>query len=405
MRLIQFQLTSFRNIPGLNISPSSGLNFFVGKNGQGKTSCIEAIAYLSSLRSFRGSTSEEMIQWNSDQSVIHGLVSPEVGDLQVDLRVTFQKENFRIKKLASINGKKLSSSGQYLLQRFGQIELGFHTIVFNPSDHQLIQGDPSGRRKYINQVLSAEQGDTIELISNYQRALEQRNRLLKDGLRPTNSQVLGFTDQLIPLGSEIILRRLQWFKSVHPHLKRHAALIAPRQPEISVEYESSVLDSNNGFQRVFTGQEEVPSLQILERNFREKFEFHSDKEGRTGTTIVGPHRDDWRILLGSRVLKGHGSQGEVRTSLLALKLSEIDSFQEKTGHQPVLLMDDFSSELDRERRNFLLSLVQSSPLQVFVTTTEWLPEYGGKVFNVEDGEVSEFHKLSPVAEEYKCLKN
>ncbi len=105
---------------------------------------------------------------------------------------------------------------------------------------------------------------------------------------------------------------------------------------------------------------------------------------------MGPHRDDWALILGHQPLKGFGSQGEVRSALIALKLSEIELFKKRTGHRPILLLDDFSSELDRDRREFLLSYLSETDLQVFVTSTEeppFSPEKGGKLFRVSDGQI------------------
>jgi DNA replication and repair protein RecF len=165
-----------------------------------------------------------------------------------------------------------------------------------------------------------------------------------------------------------------------------ASKIAPRQASLGVFYEPTFLDPRERFQRLFAGQEEAPSLHLLELRLMERIREVEGREMRLGTTLVGPHRDDWGIVIGGRDLKGHGSQGEVRTALLALKLSEIDSFQKKTGHRPVLLLDDFSSELDRERRLFLLNFLNETDLQVFVTTTEDAG-YPGQVFQVVEGRV------------------
>jgi len=120
----------------------------------------------------------------------------------------------------------------------------------------------------------------------------------------------------------------------------------------------------------FAGQGLLPSLELLEQAFWTRLSSLEDTEMRVRNSLVGPHRDDWTFFLGDPVLKGHGSQGEVRSALLALKLSEIELFRERTGHRPLLLLDDFSSELDRERRMFLLSFLSRTDLQVFVTSTE-----------------------------------
>jgi DNA replication and repair protein RecF len=160
--------------------------------------------------------------------------------------------------------------------------------------------------------------------------------------------------------------------------------IAPNQPKLSLFYKS------------FSGLSPTSSLQLLERSFREKLTELETAELRSGSTLVGPHRDDWSFTFGEHVLKGHGSQGEVRSALLALKLLEIELFQKRTGHQPILLLDDFSSELDQERRGFLLRYLMNTQLQVFVTTTEdsvALAMGVGKRFQVQEGKLKEWKDL------------
>jgi len=148
-------------------------------------------------------------------------------------------------------------------------------------------------------------------------------------------------------------------------------------------------DLNSGH---FAGQDPRPSVEILEQSFWTRLNALEEAELRTRSSLVGPHRDDWAFFLGDHVLKGHGSQGEVRSALLALKLSEIELFRERTGHRPLLLLDDFSSELDRERRSFLLRFLSETDLQVFITTTEdavaWVKPIG-KRFQVSNGLLAE----------------
>jgi len=145
-----------------------------------------------------------------------------------------------------------------------------------------------------------------------------------------------------------------------------------------------VFNNNNLSSLHFTGHGHLPSLNLLERFFWNKLNLLEAAELRSGHSLVGPHRDDWAFYLGSQALRGHGSQGEVRSALLALKLCEIDLFRIETGHRPLFLLDDFSSELDRERRAFLLRFLSESDLQTFVTTTED-PAFLGKKFRVSRG--------------------
>jgi DNA replication and repair protein RecF len=390
MYIRRLALKNFRNVQDAEFRPEPGLNFLVGSNGQGKTSWLEAIGLLGSLRSFRGSRTEELLKWDTPEGGVEAetysgpLENPWLTQLKVTLVKTPLGQHQRT---AWINSKSYRSGTHYLSQRFGSAELGFHTIVFNPSDHELIRGEPSARRKVLDQVLAAESLEYLEHLKRFHRVLEQRNSLLKQEGPIDRNLLTGFTEQLLPLSAWIVHARLDWLKRMGNPLQEAAHKIAPSQPPLGLFYEGTFLDPRERFQRLFAGQEEVPSLHILEQSLMARTREVEARELRVGTTLVGPHRDDWGIVIGGRDLKGHGSQGEVRTALLALKLSEIDLFRKKTGHRPVLLLDDFSSELDRERRLFLLNFLNETDLQVFVTTTEDAG-YPGQVFHVVEGRVT-----------------
>lgn len=389
MYIRRLRLKNFRNVGDAEFVPEAGLNFLVGANGQGKTSWLEAVGLLGNLRSFRGSHPEELLQWDrTEGSVIAETHSgPPHAPWKTELKVTLVRDAAgRHQQTAWINSKGYRSGTHYLSQRFGAAELGFHAIVFNPSDHELIRGEPAGRRKYLDQVLAAESLEYLDLLKRYRRVLEQRNSLLRNDGPPHRDLFLGFTEQLIPLAAQILSARWDWINRMRPVLVDSAHKIAPSQAPIDLFYEGSFQDPRERFQRIFAGQQQVPSLHLLEQSLMARFREVEAREMRAGSTLIGPHRDDWGIVIGGRDLKGHGSQGEVRTALLSLKLSEIELFQKKTGHRPVLLLDDFSSELDRERRLFLLNFLNQTELQVFVTTTEDAG-YPGQVFHVAAGQV------------------
>ncbi len=384
-------LKNFRNIESEEFLPSQGINFLVGANGQGKTSWLEALSLLSNFRSFRGSENTDFLRWNTQTAEINCTVATglSLSSWKSDLKITLAKDqNERVSRAAWINEKLFKSGTQYLSQRFGEVELGFHSIAFNPADHDLVRGDPATRRSYLNQVLVAESPEYLALLKRYQRVLEQRNAVLKPDRGPVDKAYLrGFTEQLVPLGAAITWYRLNWFNRVIGPMSEVARKIAPQQPLLTPHYLSSWLGSTDRFHRQFALQDRLGSLEILERLFYERMSSLADQELRLRSSLVGPHRDDWAMFIGEQTLKGHGSQGEVRTSLLALKLSEIDLFRKWTGQKPILLLDDFSSELDRERRMFLLEYLRESDLQVFVTTTEDAG-YTGETYRVSSGRLT-----------------
>ncbi|MBI4925700.1 MAG: DNA replication and repair protein RecF [Bdellovibrio sp.] len=302
-------------------------------------------------------------------------------------------------KKAEINKKQYASASNYLKQRFGSLELGFHSIVFNPIDHELVREEPSIRRSYIDNAICAEEEDYLEIIRKYQKALRQKNALLKEPEQPSEEEILGYTETLCHYGNEITLRRLQWIKKANKKLPFFMKKITRREEKIYINYQSNYIKKtiefnkeNNGlYIDHFPRQEGAPSLQLLEKAFWLKYSLLSEKERRAKTTLVGPHRDEWQLFLDSRLLKGHGSQGEIRAALLTLKLSELALYRERTGRKPVFLLDDFSSELDRERREFLLEYLLSTDLQVFITTTEDISGEG-KSFFIHRGSYAKQHQ-------------
>jgi DNA replication and repair protein RecF len=400
MKINEVKLRGFRNISEIFFTPDSHLNFIIGKNGQGKTSILEAISFLSTLRSFRGAKNDEVLQYQNPWSEIGCRLEDE--GWATEIKVTFTKqENERVLKTAFVDGKAYKSSSHFLSTRYGQKEVGFHSIIFNPSDHDLVRGEPALRRQYLDRVISAEGGDYLKTLSRYQKVVEQRNTVLKQNfsVARTPEWSKGFDDQLVELGAQIGLQRLQWVQRLQERLNNTARKISPTQPDLSAFYVSSWMPEikgislgNRAFDSSaidghFSGQSELPSLDFLKTSFWNKLQSLAEAEARAGVTLAGPHRDDWTLVFAGQPLKGHGSQGEVRSALIALKLSEIDLFRTKTGYRPVLLLDDFSSELDRERRAFLLQYLSETDLQVFVTSTEE-PPFEGKIFRMHEGQIS-----------------
>lgn len=384
MKVERLTLRNFRNVKESTLLPAPTLNFLLGANGQGKTSFIEALGFLSTLRSFREAKAASVVRWGAESSDISCTVTSEDVDFQdwrTDLKVSFQISDSSRKKAtktAFINDKAYKSSTLYLTQRFGSYELGFHAIVFNPSDHDLVRGDPGIRRSYLDRVISAEDDEYLKTLQKFNRTLEQRNALLKTQNKQSSALYLSFTEQLCHSSVKLTLQRLNWVQRLNQLLSSKLLQIAPRQSMLRSAYVSTWvprlddLSFNNRELDLphFTGQGQMPSLELLEQAFWEKVSAFETAEWRAGHTLVGPHRDDLAFFLGDQALKSFGSQGEVRSALLALKLTEIELFRNKTGHRPIFLLDDFSSELDVERRSFLVQFLMKTDLQTFVTTTE-----------------------------------
>ncbi|HTL12755.1 MAG TPA: DNA replication/repair protein RecF [Bdellovibrionota bacterium] len=401
MKVQSVQLRNFRNVRQSILEPHPGLNFLVGRNAQGKTSFVEAIHFLSSLRSFRNAKPQEVIRWGEDQAEIrcriHQPAESGAGwDTDLELKLTTDRVTGRGTKLAAINGKTYRSSVEYLEQKLRAPGAGFHTIVFNPSDHELVRGEPRLRREYLDRVVCAESVELLQALKRYHRVLEQRNRLLKEPRWVEPGLLEEFSQPLLDLGAQLVHGRLKWLERLQPRAASILERIAPKQASLGLFYSSDWLrisgQNSSGSEALtggyFPGHAPLPSLELVRSQLADEAARRRPAELQAGTTLVGPHRDDWGFSLEDRTLKGHGSQGEVRSTLVALKMAEVELFREATGLQPLFLLDDFSSELDGDRREFLLGFLRETDLQVFVTTTEE-SRVDGKRFRVEEGLLSE----------------
>jgi DNA replication and repair protein RecF len=240
----------------------------------------------------------------------------------------------------------------------------------------------------MDRAISATNVVYLKSLRRYHRVLLQRNLLLKSQENRSSNLYQSYTEQLCKYGILIMRERLQWIKRLNAVLPKILKSFAPEQSPIDLEYESGCLsyarestqaflvknkelDSNTlGTLGPLSDSEQLPSLELLEQLFLARVSSLEVAEWKTGCSLVGPHRDDWVFYLDSHKLKGHASQGEVRSALLALKLAEVKLFQNETGYSPIFLLDDFSSELDGERRSFLMQFLVQTGLQTFITSTE-----------------------------------
>jgi DNA replication and repair protein RecF len=376
----------FRNLEEFEWSPAPYLNLIVGENGQGKTSVLEALGLFASLRSFRGAKNQDLINLAQTSSQISALLVPEdlstkvstVPKVRVEIKYQFLDQvRHKLGRAITVNSKPIHQTSQYLQRRFGDWQFALHAIDFNPSSHDLVRGEPSYRREYLDRAIVAQVPDFLDSLRHFKRSLEQRNALLKN-LEPTleNRNLLQvYSEELAHYGVEVFISRLRWLKDIQPQFMQKAENIAPSQKSVSLAYQGSWYSEDlsnlvRDFLKENTGLEYGISLEIFKKEYQRKLKSQEAAEWAVGHTLSGPHRDDWQIQLDAQPIKGHGSQGEVRTALLGLKLAEIELFRSVTGHRPIFLLDDFSSELDLKRRQYLMKFLENTDLQAFVTTTE-----------------------------------
>ncbi|RRF96904.1 MAG: DNA replication/repair protein RecF [Lachnospiraceae bacterium] len=328
------ELMNFRNYERLSIEFDPSTNIIYGDNAQGKTNILEAICVSGTSRSLRGSRDREMIRFGQDEAHIRTIVEKDSNEYRIDIHL---KKNHS--KGIAVNKIPIKKSSEL----FGILNI----IFFSPEDLSIIKSGPEKRRRFIDMELC--QIDKIYLynLTEYNKALNQRNRLLKDIVR--NKKLLDtlpvWDDKLAEFGSKIIKRREQFVEEIAPVVNVLHREISNEREDVKLFYEKNI--SADGM--------------------REALDFSFDNDMRLGSTTKGPHRDDLRFDLGDVDLRKYGSQGQQRTAALSLKLSEVSMMEKETGEKPVLLLDDVLSELDSRRQKDLLKSL--SDTQTLITCT------------------------------------
>ena len=363
MIIKSIDLQNFRNYEELHLDFEDGITILNGENAQGKTNLLEAVYLAACCRSHRGAKDREMIRFQQEEAHIRMLVRKEERDLRIDLHL--KKDRSRG---IAVNAVPVRKTRDYL----GLL----NCVLFSPEDLQIVKEGPSERRNFIDNELC--QLDKIYLNSfmQYRKALEQRNQLLKDiYYMPELLDTLDLWDeQLAKFGSEIIERREDFIRDLSEITKPIHEKLSGGRESLTLVYEKNTDASE--------------FLTELRKN--------RDKDLKTKTTGTGPHRDDVSFVLktenpGEEELDARifGSQGQQRTCALSVKLAEIELVKRRTGDEPVLLLDDVLSELDKSRQRRLIGSVEKMQT-IFTATGIDRTVFRGreiKKFNIENGKI------------------
>lgn len=369
MELERLTLSHFRNYDELALDFQPGVNVFLGENAQGKTNLLESIYVLALARSHRTNNDRDLIEWGQKVAKVSGRVANRLGTTPLSLEFGNWGKHARVNHL---DQPRLS---EYI----GQLNV----ILFAPEDLELVKGAPSVRRRFIDMEFGQMNVHYLYRISQYRKVLRERNAYLKKlQTKQTSDRIFleVLTEQLVEYGSQVVAARCQFID----HLAR---LAAPIHAEISDRRESLLLTYQASFD---LGDDNA--IDSLKNAFTAALERQADREILQGTTLVGPHRDDFKILVNQKDVAVYGSQGQQRTAALALKLAEIDLMHAETGEYPVLLLDDVLSELDASRQTHLLMAIQDK-VQTFLTAPS-LSEVARqlitkpKIFQVAAGQVT-----------------
>jgi DNA replication and repair protein RecF len=368
------RLTDFRNYERLDLELEEGLNFLTGPNGSGKTSVLEAVSYLAVARSLRGANDAEVVRWGSSSFGVGGDIVADGTVRSSTLR--FTKGG---KKEVTLDGEKQA----LLSDLVGVLRVAW----FCPEDTWLTKGGPSERRKLLDMTLCQLDPAYLHALSNYRRALRQRNEALLSWTPDDKSEALVdvWSERLLQYGSRVTAGRMRLLPKLALAVARFHKSIAGSSA-LSLRYKSTVA---SGVGRGAGDGDDPPGEDEIRSWFAEALQRVATDERRRGFTLVGPHRDDLEVRLGDRALRTFGSQGQHRTAAIALKLGEA-AVLDSDGRGVVVLLDDIMSELDDQRAESLLDLVGGLG-QALMTSTRSAPsleaDHRSRNFVVEAGEV------------------
>ena len=357
MQIVNLKLLNFRNYDKLELSFSQK-NIIYGKNGMSKTNLVEAIYVLAFTKTFRNSNEKIIIQDNKDITKINGTIIDDI------------KNNFEV--IINKNGKKVKIDNN-TYKKLSDYISKIKVIIFSPNDLQIIKDAPSIRRKLLNVSISEFDNNYLKILSNYNKILKQRNAYLKTMYINSNKSLdylNVLTDKLIELGMNIYDYRKNYIAYINDTINNIYEKISNIKG-VNIEYLSNY---NN----------------LSKDEIIKKYAENLEKDMLLGMTKFGVHHDDLLFKINNKDLKEYGSEGQQKNAIIAYKLSEIEVFKNKIKKIPILILDDLFSELDNEKINNILNLIDDN-IQTFITTTEIDKindniRKNSKIFNVmEDG--------------------
>lgn len=346
-------LTDFRSWPHIDLELAPGRTVFVGSNGYGKTNLLEALWYSATLGSHRVAADAPLIRAGAERAVVSTIVVNEGRELAVDLEITAGRAN-----KARINRSPVRSAREIL----GVLR----AVLFAPEDLALVRGDPSERRRYLDELATSRRPSLAGVRADYDKVLKQRTALLKSasGARfRSDTSALDTLDiwdgHLAAHGARLIAARVGLVGGLYPEVEKSYQTLAPASRPAAIRYRSSV-EAVEAQAAVGGVDPDVYEAALLEELGRRR-----GAELERGVCLVGPHRDDLELRLGDQPAKGFASHGESWSMALALRLSAFELLR-SDGSDPVLLLDDVFAELDTARRRALVAAAESAE-QVLVT--------------------------------------
>ena len=375
MRIEHLSLTNFRNYARLELSlPASGPVLLYGENAQGKTSILEAITYLATSTSPYTTSDRQLIHWRTEgEPIPFARLSAQLGGgayqkLDITLMLDMTSGSPRFKKSVKLN---------HVEKRVMDVVGLLNVVLFLPQDLSLIEGAPSDRRRFMDTALRQIDRDYRLALHEYEKALPQRNALLKriaDG-RASADELAYWDEQLACHGAVIIAGRQQFLRELEILARNNHHALSGGREMLSLRYLPSLLPTadNDGRQRTFSLpgldlDRQLTAAQIQPQFCAQLLERRREAIAR-GMTVAGPHRDELRLLINERDCGDFGSRGQARTAVMALRFAELSWMRDQLDEYPLFLLDEVAAELDARRRRFLLDRLDGSA-QTLLTSAD-----------------------------------
>ena len=353
MWIKDIKIKNFRNYINEEISFNKNINVFYGENAQGKTNIIESIFLCGIGKSFRAKSDNEMINFNYENAIIEIEFQKKDRDGKIKIELG-QKKNIYL------NGIKLKKISELL----GNINL----VIFTPEDINILKGSPQERRKFLDIMISQLRPNYLNCLTLYLKTLEQRNNYLKQIKESKKDEnLLEIWDEKLAEYGELIYKyREEFIEKIKNKIENIHNLITENKEKIKIEYISNCKNKEEFLKLL----KERRKLDIIK-----------------GFTTKGIHRDDFKIYINEKEIDIYGSQGQNRTAMLSLKLSELEVIKDEIGEEPILLLDDFMSELDSKRRKNFIENINNT--QIIITCTEklTLENLDSFSYNVKSGKI------------------
>lgn len=353
MYIKNIKLCNFRNYEQLDLGLNKNINIIYGDNAQGKTNILESIFLCSFGKSFRTTKEKEMIQFNKDSALVEILYQKKDRDGKIKIEIGAKKQ-------ISVNGIKIKKLSELL----GNINI----VIFTPDDINILKNGPDKRRRFLNMMIGQLRPNYIYNLNMYLNTMEERNNYLRQ-IRENNKSVelLDIWDEKLAEYGEIVFKyRKEFIEKILNIINEIHSKITEEKENLKIIYTSNCENKDKYLKLL----KERRSLDILK-----------------GFTTKGIHRDDFMIYINDKEVSIYGSQGQNRTAVLSLKLAELNVVYNELGEYPILLLDDFMSELDEKRRKNFLNNIKDT--QVILTGTDKLDlqnvEYS--LYNVKKGEI------------------